>query len=92
MIEEIWDTITEAIGTAWEAVTSIFSSGLFDEVNFTGWLLLTIAAEITLWAFYYYVVYVKEVINFLDLKIMIMATLLGAPVAAYIFALREAKR
>jgi len=92
MIEEIWDAITDGISTAWEAVTSIFESGLFNEVNIIGWLVLTIAGEFALWAFWYYAVYVKEVSSFFDWKIMFIATFIGAPVVAYIFALREARR
>lgn len=96
MIGEAWDYITDGISQGWEAITSIFSSGLFDEVNFTGWLILSIIAEIVLWGFWYYTTFVMgsknpAVQSFFNIKIMIVSTFV-APAIAYFFALRESRK
>ena len=92
MLGEIWDTITEGIGTAWDALMELpeLFSGFFTDVNKFGWLILTIIAEVFLWVFWYWCIYVKDIDYFLDMKTMFIATLL-APVIAYILAWRASR-
>ena len=85
MLGEIWDTITEFISE----VADQFS-GFFTEVNIQGWLILSIIAEVCLWGFWYYAVYVKDIGNFLDWKTMVIGTVV-APVIAYILAWRASR-
>ena len=86
------DDILDAIGTAWDAVMELpdHLSGFFTDVNMFGWFLLTIIAEVCLWGFWYYTVYVKDIVNFLDMKTMIIGTIVS-PIIAYIMAWKASR-
>ncbi len=95
MIGEIWDYITDGIGTAWETLTTLpeLLSGSFTEVNFSGWLILTLIGETILWGFWYYVSYSVGSTNdsakgFMSIPIMLISTAV-TPVICYIFAWRN---
>ncbi len=92
MIGEIWDTITEGIGTAWDTLMELPEqfSGFFTDVNMTGFLILTLIGEVCLWGFWYYVNYVKEIESFLDAKTMIIGTVV-TPIICYILAYRASR-
>ena len=56
-----------------------------------GWFILSIIAEVCLWGFWYYAVYVKDIGSFLDWKTMARATVLS-PIIAYMFAWRASRQ
>lgn len=93
MIGEIWETIIDGISTAWDSLMEVpeMFSGFFSEVNFFGWFVLSMIAEVVLWGFWYYATYVKEIGSFFDWKTMIIATVV-APIIAYIFAWRASRQ
>ena len=92
-IGDVWDSITEGISTVWDTVMELPEqfSGFFTDVNMFGWLILSIIAEVCLWGFWYYTVYVQEVTSFLDMKTMIIGTVVS-PIIAYVFAWRASKQ
>jgi len=92
MISEIWEYITDFIGTAWEGFTTLPEQfkGFFTEVNMTGWLILTLIGEAILWGFWYYVTYSvgaehSSAQGFMDFQVMLVSTLV-TPIICYIFA------
>ena len=93
MIGEIWETITEGIGVAWDTIMEIpeHFSGFFTDVNMSGFLILAILGKIGLSAFWYYTVYLKGIENFLTFSHMAIGTIV-TPIVCYIFAWRAGRQ
>ena len=95
VVGEIWEYITDGISFIFESLSQIpeLLSGAFTEVNFSGWLILTIIGEAILWGFWYYTKYSigKEsasVASFMNLQVMLIATVV-TPIICYFFAWRN---